>query len=62
MKTSFTREEIQKWIDATRAEVVVGPPLNFKPPQRSWTNEDVNRAWATSAHNVLSMLEKFVNQ
>jgi hypothetical protein len=60
VKTSFTRDELLKWIDATRAEVVVGPEL--AAPDKQWTSAEVTDAWATSAHNVLSMLEEFIEK
>jgi len=48
------------WIDATCADAVTGP--DDRASERTWTTEDITRAWSASAQNVLTMLEDFLNR
>lgn len=61
MKQTFSAQELQRWIAATRAEIAAGPD-DFTDPNRSWTTAQVVDAWATSAANVLDGLEKFMTE
>jgi uncharacterized protein YqfB (UPF0267 family) len=60
MKSSFTRDELLKWVDATRANMFVGPDV--LAPERVWTTDEMNEAWARSANSLLNELERFIEE
>ncbi len=59
MKQSFSAQEVQRWIAATRMEIAAGPS-DYTDPTRTWTTAQVVDAWSKSASNVLDMLEEFM--